>query len=66
MITFLKFFEKQLFEKSNKNLTAEGIELIQTQIKRSTSSLSVEKINKKKLKKKFFLKKRGVPLHIAV
>jgi hypothetical protein len=38
----------QIFEKSNKNLTAERIELIQTQIERSTCSLSVVKINKKK------------------
>jgi hypothetical protein len=57
--------EKQLFEKSNKNLTAERIELIQTQIERPISTLSLEKIDKKKLKKKNFRKKRGgVPLNI--
>jgi hypothetical protein len=54
MSIFLKFFEKQLFEKSNKNLTADRIELIQPQIERSTSSLFIEKINEKKLKKIFF------------
>jgi len=71
MMTFLRFFQseiltifgKQLFEKSNKNLTAERIEVIQTQIERSTSSLSLEKINEKKFKKKIFFEKEGGTLH---
>jgi hypothetical protein len=64
MSIFLKFFEKQLFEKSNKNLTADRIELIQTQIERSTSSLFIEKINEKKLKKIFF-KECGSTLNVS-
>ena len=61
-LKFWRFSEKQISRLIDRNLTVGRIEFIETGIEMSTPSLSSEPINKIKIFRKIFIKKRGVPL----
>ena len=62
-LQFCQFSEKQISRMIDRNLTVDPIELIETGIEMSTRILSSEPINKIKIFRKIFMKKRGGTLN---